>query len=127
MDDLPRNHDPTRRHGRDDDPTSDIEVFGAEVAHIVGARDDVRGQVRPDLRHDPAETDEEGARAPGRPIPFRSQRKRVPDVLAVDDHGAAGADDAEDAQHKLDQGQECDLPVDRLLVSEIAREIGDVG
>lgn len=127
MNNLPRNHDPTRRHRRDDDSAPDIDVFRAEIAHIIGARNDIRRQVRSDLRHNPTEPDEERSCAPGRPIPLRSQRERIPDVLAVDHHGAAGADDAEDAEHELDQRQKCYLPVDGLLVSEIAREIGDVG
>lgn len=43
VDDLPGHHDPSCGDGRDDHAASDIDVFGEEGGHIVGAGDDVGG------------------------------------------------------------------------------------
>jgi len=51
----------------------------------------------------------------------------VPNVFTVDDHGATGGDDAEEAEDKLDEWEEENLPVDALFFLQVASEIRDVG
>ena len=77
MDDLPWHHDPTSCDCSDNYSTTDVDVLGEETGHIIGTRDDVGGQIRSDLSHDPAEADEESSSTPRWTFPFRSKFKRV--------------------------------------------------
>ena len=53
MDDFPGNHDPAGGHGGDDYSAADVDVFWKEGGHVVGAGDDVCGEVCTDLGDDP--------------------------------------------------------------------------
>ena len=53
VDDFPGNHDPPGCHGGDDYSAADVDVFWKEGGHVVGARDDVCGEIGTDLGDDP--------------------------------------------------------------------------
>jgi hypothetical protein len=53
VDYFPRNHDPSGGHGGDDYAAADIDVLWEEGGHVVGAGDDVCGEVGTDLGDDP--------------------------------------------------------------------------
>jgi hypothetical protein len=126
VDDFPRDHDPACRNRSDDHTAADIDVFRTQTSHVVRARDNVRGEIGSDLGDNPAETDEEGPTTPGGAVPLCGERERVPDVLAVDYLRGTGGDDAKEAEHKLNQGEEGNLPVYALFFFKIAGEIWDV-
>ena len=70
MDDFPGDHNPCRGDRCENHAASDVDVFGEQVREIIGAADDVGGEIRSDLCYDPGKADEEGSGASGRPVPF---------------------------------------------------------
>lgn len=126
VDDLPRHHDPGSSDSSDDGTASDVDIFGKQGRHVVGAGDDVSAKVGADLSDDPSKADKEGASSARRAVPLGRKREWVPDVFAVYDFGCRCADDAKQAEHNGYERKEENLPVDALGLSEVSREISDV-
>lgn len=127
MDDFPRHHNPRRRDRRNNHTSANIDVFREQARHIVGARDNVGRQISTDLGNNPSETNKESSSSSRRTLPLPSKGEGIPDVLSVDYFCGGGGDDAEEAEAKLDEWEEENLPIDAIFSFEVTGEIGDVG
>jgi hypothetical protein len=58
--------------------TTNIDVFGGKIRHIVGAGDDIGGQIGFNLADNPGKANEEGSASAPRTFPFGCEVEKRP-------------------------------------------------
>lgn len=124
---LPRNHDPASSDSCDDHTTSNVDVLGKQVCHVIRAGDNVCTQICSNLSYAPGEANKESPCSASWSVPLAGECQGVPDILAIDDLSRRARYYSKDTKEKSNDWEEEALPPDTVSLFEISCKIRHIG